>query len=95
MIALMWAMLRLFVSREEEEVAREHARSVDAGQHHHGATSTLTWRRRLTSIEAWTDVAHNFRGDWQMLYREIGIGFLLAGFISPARRRLLQRPVPQ
>src|SRR6476660_8260547 len=31
MIALMWGMLRLFVSRREEEVAREHARDADAG----------------------------------------------------------------
>jgi YHS domain-containing protein len=42
----------------------------------------LPWRERLTSSAAWSDVAHNFRGDWQMLYREIGIGFLLAGFIA-------------
>src|SRR5262249_2504791 len=35
-----------------------------------------------TSARAWSDVAHNFRGDWQMLYKEIGIGFLLAGFIA-------------
>jgi YHS domain-containing protein len=27
-------------------------------------------------------VAHNFRGDWQMLWKEITIGFLLAGFIA-------------
>ena len=27
-------------------------------------------------------MAHNFRGDWQMLWREICIGFLLAGFIA-------------
>ena len=27
----------------------------------------LSWRRRLTSVSAWSDVAHNFRGDWQML----------------------------
>jgi uncharacterized membrane protein YraQ (UPF0718 family) len=27
-------------------------------------------------------VAYNFRGDWQMLYREILTGFLLAGFIA-------------
>jgi YHS domain-containing protein len=25
-------------------------------------------------------VAHNFRGDWQMLWKEISIGFVLAGF---------------
>ncbi len=37
---------------------------------------------RVRSIDAWSDVAHNFRGDVQMLYREIGIGFLLAGFIG-------------
>jgi YHS domain-containing protein/uncharacterized membrane protein YraQ (UPF0718 family) len=27
-------------------------------------------------------VAHNFRNDWAMLYREIAVGFLLAGFIG-------------
>jgi hypothetical protein len=39
-------------------------------------------RRRLTSVSGWTDVAHNFRGDWTMLWKEIAIGFLLAGFIG-------------
>jgi uncharacterized protein len=36
----------------------------------------------LTSPTAWSDVAHNFRADWQMLWKEITIGFLLAGFIG-------------
>ena len=27
-------------------------------------------------------MAHNFRGDWQMLYREITAGFLLAGMVG-------------
>ena len=42
----------------------------------------MGWRERLTSSSAWSDVAHNFRGDWQMLWKEITIGFLLAGFIG-------------
>ncbi|HEY2535711.1 MAG TPA: permease, partial [Solirubrobacteraceae bacterium] len=37
---------------------------------------------RLRSLQAWSDVAHNFRNDWAMLYREIALGFLLAGFIG-------------
>jgi uncharacterized protein len=83
MIALMWALLRLFVSRSLEEQAREHATHADAGHQHHSAGSDeLTWRQRLTSASAWSDVAHNFRGDWQMLYREIATGFVLAGFIA-------------
>jgi uncharacterized membrane protein YraQ (UPF0718 family) len=40
------------------------------------------WRERLRSRAAWSEVALNFSGDWQMLYREIAVGFLLAGFIA-------------
>jgi uncharacterized membrane protein YraQ (UPF0718 family) len=71
MIVLMALLLRAFVSPRLEERARRHAQEADSGhQHEHG-------RGR-----SWTDVAHNFRGDWQMLWKEIGVGFLLAGFIG-------------
>jgi uncharacterized membrane protein YraQ (UPF0718 family)/YHS domain-containing protein len=82
MILLMTVLLRLFVSRPLEEQAREHAREADTGHQHRMAGEELSWRQRLTSVRAWSDVAHNFRGDWQMLWKEITIGFLLAGFIA-------------
>jgi uncharacterized membrane protein YraQ (UPF0718 family)/YHS domain-containing protein len=82
MIGLMWALLRMFVSREAEERAREHAREAQASHEHHAAGGQMGWRERLASVDAWSDVAHNFRADWQMLYKEIGLGFLLAGFIA-------------
>jgi uncharacterized membrane protein YraQ (UPF0718 family) len=82
MIVLMTVLLRLFVSRQVEEQAREHAREADTSHQHHMAGEQLTWRERLTSVRAWSDVAHNFRGDWQMLWKEITIGFLLAGYIA-------------
>jgi uncharacterized protein len=83
MIGLMWALLRVFVSRPSEQVARENALSADAGHQHRAVGSEgLTLRERLTSAQQWSDVAHNFRGDWKMLWKEISIGFLLAGFIA-------------
>jgi uncharacterized membrane protein YraQ (UPF0718 family)/YHS domain-containing protein len=82
MIVLMTAMLRVLVSPRLEEEARAHAREADTGHHHHTAAERLPWRQRLTSVRAWSDVAHNFRGDWQMLWKEITAGFLLAGFIA-------------
>jgi len=82
MIVLMTVLLRLFVSRTVEQRAREHALRADTGHQHHAAGEQLSWRQRLTTPEAWSDVAHNFRGDWQMLWKEITIGFLLAGFIA-------------
>ena len=81
-IALMAALLRLFVSPALEDRARHRARGVAAGHEHHVAGARLSWRERLSSAGGWSDVAHNFRADWQMLWKEIAIGFLLAGFVA-------------
>ena len=82
MIVLMTVLLRVFVSPKLEQQAREHAVQADTGHQHHAVGEQLPWRERLTSARAWSDVAHNFRGDWQMLWKEISLGFLLAGFIA-------------
>ncbi len=82
MIVLMTVLLRLFVSPALEREARAHAVAADTGHQHHASGSELGWRERVTSLDAWSDVAHNFRGDWQMLWKEITIGFLLAGFVA-------------
>jgi uncharacterized membrane protein YraQ (UPF0718 family) len=115
MVALMAALLRVFVPRALERDAREHALAVDAagggGDHCHqtdmnreavdaatgggghahaaghdvargAAEEQLVLRQRLSSLAAWSEVARNFRADWSMVYREIAIGFLLAGFVA-------------
>lgn len=82
MIILMALLLRLFISPRLEEQARRHAQAADTGHEHHMVGEGMPWRERLTSISAWSDVAHNFRGDWQMLWKEITVGFVLAGFVG-------------
>jgi uncharacterized membrane protein YraQ (UPF0718 family)/YHS domain-containing protein len=82
LIAIMTVLLRLFVSRRLEEQAREHAQQTDTGHQHHSAGEKMTIRERLSSASAWSDVAHNFRNDWSMVWKEVLIGFVLAGFIG-------------
>jgi len=86
LIVLMAALLRFFVSPRLEEQARRHAQETQEEHvHEHGGDSGhegLDLRRRLTSRDAWTEVAGNFRADWRMLWKEVTIGFLLAGFIG-------------
>lgn len=81
MIGLMWAALRLFISPRLEARAREHAQAAEGG-HHHGGAGRMPWRERVRSLDAWSDVARTFLMDWGMLWKEIVIGFLLAGFIG-------------
>ncbi len=82
LIVVMTVLLRLFVSKRLEEQAREHAQGADSGHQHHSAGERMGIGRRLRSASAWSDVAHNFRNDWSMVWKEILIGFLLAGFIG-------------
>jgi uncharacterized protein len=77
LIVLMWIGVRLLISPGEEEQAREHARAADTGHQHPSASGS-----RIFSLQGWSDVAHNFRGDWAMLWKEITAGFLIAGFIA-------------
>jgi uncharacterized membrane protein YraQ (UPF0718 family) len=70
LIALMAVLLRRFVSPALEEQAREHAEDAGGGHEHDAAD------------RSWRAVAVNFRMDWSMLWKEISIGFLLAGFIG-------------
>src|SRR5881392_1912314 len=71
MIALMAVLLRFFISPRAEALAREHAQQADSGHQHHAAGGDMSWRERIRSMSAWSDVAHNFRGDWKMLWKEI------------------------
>ncbi len=82
LIAIMALLLRVFVPRRVEQQARLHAQGAEGGHQHHSAGSRRSLRERLSSVAAWSEVAHNFRNDWAMLYREIATGFLLAGFIG-------------
>jgi YHS domain-containing protein/uncharacterized membrane protein YraQ (UPF0718 family) len=78
LIALMWLGVRLFVTRRLEEEARAHAAVAQVGHEHASAESGP----KLLSIDAWSAVAHNFRGDVEMLWKEILAGFLIAGYVA-------------
>jgi uncharacterized protein len=83
LILLTWAALARFVSSRQEQAARLHAEAVESGHVHHTAASAApTVASKLKSVQAWSDVAHNFRADWTMLWKEILAGFLIAGYVS-------------
>jgi uncharacterized protein len=59
----------------------DHGGSHD--HHDHGAPGPeRPLRESVRSADAWREVAGNFVMDWSMLWKEIAIGFLLAGFIG-------------
>jgi uncharacterized protein len=78
LIVLMWIGVRVFVPRRVEEEARDHALAAQAGHEH----ASMESEPKLLSLDSWSAVAHNFRGDVEMLWKEILIGFVIAGYVA-------------
>jgi len=89
LIGLLWLLAPLLFPKDLEEDARKHIAKgegdedegccghpdVHGDEHHHQHGA-------MTSGSRWTRVADAFVTDWSMLWKEITIGFLLAGFLA-------------
>ncbi len=78
LIALVWFLSRALFPKDLEVEARSHgegegeAECCGHHEHHHAVEEGSQWSR----------IAQAFFMDWSMLWKEIAIGFLLAGFIA-------------
>ncbi len=97
LIGMMWALVRICFSRELIEDARRHGDADDAGgcchghdhaghdhgTHDHGGAHA-SFAHQLRDPRAWAGVAEAFLMDVSMMWKEILIGFLIAGFLMAA-----------
>lgn len=80
MAAILAGFLTL-LSPQAVELARGRAALAKGGHNHHSAGGKGLVKG-LRSRSSWLDLAFNFVGDLQMLYREIALGLLLAGLAA-------------
>jgi uncharacterized membrane protein YraQ (UPF0718 family) len=77
MIAISAALIRLTYPREMIEAAKQHADAETGSEE-----DDFDWKKRFKSKEGWQQVGNRFVMEWQMVWREILIGFTIAGFIA-------------
>lgn len=79
LILLMWLVVRLTAARAPVEAARERARAAeDAGE----SEDVPDWRRLIASREGWAQVASRYVMEWHMVWKDVTIGFTVAGIIA-------------
>lgn len=89
LIAVMWLLVKLTLPKGLEETARAHnAGGEDEDDscccHSDGQemeSGDERFAEKIRQRENWTQVAHAFFMETKMLWKEIGIGFLIAGFL--------------
>lgn len=79
LILLMWPLVKLGVPSRLIEEAREHARQTSEAD---ASEELPDWRRLIRSREGWRRVAKRYVMEWSMVWRDVMIGFTVAGVIA-------------
>jgi uncharacterized membrane protein YraQ (UPF0718 family) len=84
MILILWLLVRVSISDELVEQARNHEEDHQHAHHHHdvGDMPGTTLLGRMSHTSNWRGVPGAFMMDVSMLYKEILIGVLIAGFLA-------------
>ncbi len=82
LVAILSVLVRLTASPRLIAEARAHA-GGGGGHEHGGAEATRgTVRERLRQRDTWIAIAQNFSSDWRMLWKDLLLGFLIAGALA-------------
>jgi uncharacterized membrane protein YraQ (UPF0718 family) len=83
LVLLMALIVRVTYPRRLVEAARNHPEAGGAS-HDHGdmAEDGGTLWQKLARRETWVQVAHGFVMDWGMLWKDLALGFLIAGALA-------------
>ena len=78
LILLMWLVVRLTGGFAPIERARETAQS----QQNDTDSSDKDWKAKATSREGWGEVATRYVMEWGMVWKDVTVGFTIAGIIA-------------
>ena len=83
LVLIMSLIVRATYPRRLVEAARTHP-EAGSGGHDHGdmAEASGTLWQKLGRRETWVQVAHGFVMDWSMLWKDLALGFLIAGALA-------------
>jgi len=79
LILLMWFVVKLTLPKNLEAKARDHARQEEG---HEDDKDIPNWKELIRSKEGWAKVAHRYVMEWQMVWKDVTIGFTVAGIIA-------------
>lgn len=82
LITVMAILVKLTYPSKLVEEAREHEETSSGHEHGSMVVDGETWQDRLKNPEARIRVAQNFAMEWKMLWKDIGIGFVVAGLLG-------------
>lgn len=79
LILFTWLIVRVTARKRLIENAREKAREQEGAE---DDTDIPDWKKRILSLKGWRDVADRYVMEWKMVWKDVTIGFTVAGIIA-------------
>jgi len=79
LILFMWLLIRLTRSDRLIKAAREHARQEEKSDE---GEEIPDWKHLIKSREGWQKVANRYVMEWKMVWKDVAVGFTVAGIIA-------------
>lgn len=79
LILLMWPIVRLTTAWAPVDTARRRAREEEGSDE---SDDVPDWRRLIRSRDGWARVASRYVMEWHMVWKDVTIGFTVAGIIA-------------
>lgn len=79
LILLMWLLVRLTFPKRLVEIARKNARGEEGSD---SDDAIPDWRDLITSRDGWCQVANRYVMEWRMVWKDVTVGFTVAGIIA-------------
>lgn len=81
LILVTWLLVRITRPRRLEAMARK---KIEQGHTHDDHQQSVSWKDKIRSREYWQDIGTTYVMEWQMVWKDVLIGFTVAGIISAA-----------
>ncbi|GJL51323.1 MAG: membrane protein [Nitrospirales bacterium] len=79
LILLMWMVVKLTLPEKLEDHARDHAKKAMGEEQEEDIPD---WKRLIRSKEGWRKVSNRYIMEWDMVWKDVTIGFTVAGIIA-------------
>lgn len=80
LILLVWLFIKIKYPKSLVEKARDKAKEHNADEKN--SHQSQNWKSLIKSKDAWKRVAHRYVMEWKMVWKDVTIGFTVAGIIA-------------
>ena len=78
LILICWVLIRIINPKKLIEKARKNLEGQDDDE----MEDSKDWKKQIQQEDSWARVAKNYKMEWQMVWKDVTVGFTIAGIVA-------------